>query len=841
VRRAPVTRLVARAVSAGALLALHAQAQTPTREAQRLPELTQPITTADDTRALRLNPANLAFLPGTELRWTGTFPDSAVATPWQGHAFALGTRIPFLGVTTGLRFDWVSPPRGFNLPSGDNDYQWLTWGVAARTSPSGSLGLSLQRSFARGPLGRELAGVSLGWTQRFGRQVGISLVGENVNRPRNQYGNLTAAYGMGLALRPLGQRSLEVGLEAQYLTTAKVWAPRALLGIGLGSFGRLAAEGQVQDPFEDGRAWLAALSLTLHLNQAQGSSEFSGALAGGDLLGSTGAESLQVGVAARSFTEPGAASLERFAARVRLENTPGPREHVALLRHLWHLTEEPGIKAVALELRAAPAGSMAAAQELRDALLELRRVGKPVLCHVDDAGASELYVCATANRLVMHPGGGLHFAGLHTSQLYFGGLLRKIGVTAQVVRIGAHKSAPETFSQEGASEVARADQVDRLQQFERQLTEAVAAGRGKSFDQVRSELGAGPYGPEGALRAQLIDAIGFEDEIDEQVNQLVGYPVSLVAAPLSPAAPERFAGGRGVAIVYLEGEMVSGRSDTGRLFSSGRAGSFTVGQALEAARGNPSIAAVVLRIDSPGGSSLAAEELWREVQLTARRKPVVVSMAGAAASGGYYVAAAGTRIFANPLSITGSIGVFFLKADLSGLLARLGINVEVYKSAPQADAEDAYRPWTPAEERVLEARLRDTYTLFLKRVASGRAMSTEAIDTVGQGRVWTGEQAQTRGLVDELGGLRQALAHARSLAGLPDFAPIVELPRVPPNFLAELGVPDRLIEAALPGDLLEDGQALSSRLAPLVQDFGPWLQYSESTPLTRLLEPPIEW
>jgi protease-4 len=224
---------------------------------------------------------------------------------------------------------------------------------------------------------------------------------------------------------------------------------------------------------------------------------------------------------------------------------------------------------------------------------------------------------------------------------------------------------------------------------------------------------------------------------------------------------------------------------------------------------------------------MASDVMWREVLLTARVKPVIVSMGDVAASGGYYIAAPGTRIFANPLTITGSIGVFYGKADVSRLLKNIGVNVEVYKTNGRADAESIFRPFTQEEHTELERKVGQFYDVFLSRVAEGRKMDKAAVDRVGQGRVWTGEQAKERGLVDELGGLRQALAEARRRGQLGEDAPIIELPKIQTSIIGELlgiqGVRGESLSAVLPPSLTELAHAMA-----------PFLVHPSDKPLSRL-------
>jgi protease IV len=810
-----------------------ASAQTPLVEQQRLPELGRSVASSDDSTALVSNPANLAFLPGSELRWTGTFLREDAAVPWQGHAFALAFPLP-LSLSTGLRLDFVDPPRDSLVSTGRTEnanYTWLTWGLAARLGRSTSFGASYERSFANGEIGDDLSTYSLGASFRWVDELGISFVAQNVNGPSNDVGSISPAYTAALALRPTGTREVELGLEAKYLDDQDVWAPRATLAVDIPHVGRARAEFSMLDPTDsDARTWLASAGLSLYLNRNDSSLEAGATgLTGNGVGGATGAD-LQTSVATRAFPEPVGFSFDRFSVRIRLEETPDFREHVALLRRLWSLAEDPRLDAVVLEPRSAPADSLAHAEELRDAIGELRRQGKAVLCHLEDADVTALYTCAAANRVLINPAGGIRYAGLAARYVFFGRLLEKIGVHADVVAIGAHKSAPERFTRGDSSDVSREDKIDLLQQLERQLTEGLAAGRNLSFARVRAASKEGPFMAARAKQAGLVDELAFDDQIDEQLQKLLGRSTRLTRDDRRPPAPAHFASQPSVAVIYVEGDMIDGRSRQIPLLGGDVVGSYTIADAITAVRESSLVKAVVVRIESPGGSTTAADVIWRQLELTAKRKPVIVSMGGYAASGGYYIAAPGTRVYANASTLTGSIGVFYGKADASALLDRLGIDVEVYKTADHADADGFYRPFSETERRELEGSLRAFYDLFLDRVATGRKMTKSSVDRVGQGRVWTGEQARENGLVDEVGGLRQALAHARKLAGLPSDAPIVELPQFERSFLAQvLGVPG--IQASAAPAL---GELLPPSTRHLASAIAPFLIYPSREPLMRL-------
>jgi protease-4 len=272
--------------------------------------------------------------------------------------------------------------------------------------------------------------------------------------------------------------------------------------------------------------------------------------------------------------------------------------------------------------------------------------------------------------------------------------------------------------------------------------------------------------------------------------------------------------------------MVDGESQFIPLVNVKLAGSHTIARALKRAREDESVRAVVFRIETGGGSSLAADVILREAQLTAKVKPLIVSMGTSAASGGYYASVGGREIFANPATLTGSIGIFYGKADVVGLLDKLGVRMEQYRSAPRADAESFYRPFTDDEKRVLGVKVKQFYDTFVGRVAEGRKMTPAAVDAVARGKVWTGEEALARGLVDKLGGLREALAEARRLGRLPEGSPIAEWPEEDDSILGFLLnlVGFKLSAADLQG-------SLPAALAPFAQMLTPFLVLEPNKPM----------
>jgi protease IV len=796
---------------------------------QRVPEFGRAVASSDDSTAIATSPANLAFAPGTEFRWSSVYLKESLAVPWQGHAVSASTRLPF-NFATGVRLDLLAPPDGVGALVAPR-YQWLTWGLALRTGPHSALGLSIQGSFSDGAYASDLHSISLGYSNRPFDAVGLSLVAHDINAPSNGFYSLNRSYTGGLAVRPLGTRHAELGLELNYIEEDQVWTPRAVLGVDVPYVGRLRGDFAVTDPTAaDQRAWQASAGLSFFVNQMDSSFEANGGVVTGDALGPGKALNPYAGVAMRNFREPVGVEAQRYAVRIRLEETPSSRVHVGFLRQLWSLAKEPLVDGVVFELRSAPANSLAEIQELRDAVFELRRAGKRTLCHLEDAGGAAMYFCAATNKTYINPSGGLRFAGMRSQHLYFSRLLDKLGVQADFIRIGPHKSAPEQFTRTGSTDVSRADKIDLLQQYERHFVDGMAAGRNLTAEQVRARISQGPFVSREAIEQGLIDGLAFDDEVDKKLQELTGRSTPVRWDTRRPTASATFGGGGAVALVYIDGDMIDGRSRSVPFLGMEVAGSYTIADTLKAVRENPDIKAVVIRVSTPGGSSVAADVMWRQVKLTAEKKPTVVSMGSVAASGGYYLAMGASRVFANPLTVTGSIGVFYGKADVSELLNRIGVDVETYRTSERADAESFFRPFTDDERKILEQKIQIWYRDFLGRVAEGRKMTIEDVDKVAQGRVWTGQQAQQHGLVDELGGLRQALNYAREQAGLSPDAAIVELPVIDQSLLARL--------VGLSG-LNADTQSLLGMPMPkgltsTLRALGPFVIHDGETPLMRL-------
>jgi protease-4 len=802
---------------------------------------------ADDTSdAIVVNPANLAWLPAPELRWTWVdCPDQAVKVGC-GHAWEAGAPLLF-GLSTALRVDLVQPPWGgpttvgVGAPYRGDDFVWITWGLATKLGSNASFGLSLERTYsANSPLDG-IFGVSAALSWRPDPHLALAVVARDFNRPRptllaprpqldEPLPILDGRFVAALALRPTGKRNIEIGLEAEYWEGIDEVIPRATAGIDIPSLGRAYGSLEVNHLTNDSERSVAGTAgLEIHfLNFGAGG----GALVG-DGLGGNGTAAGYVTASIAGYAEPGVPRPAR-AVWMRFESTPSTRGHVALLERLWRLEDARDVDAVVLVVRAEPASSFAHAEELADALRRLRARGKKVLCSFEDAGPKALYACASADRIVVSPAGGVRYAGLKASYMYLRGLLDKLGVRADFVRIGPHKTAPEEFTNQHAGPVANGDHIDLLLQQEAVFNRNLELYRHLTDARVREMTRRGPFLAEEARAAGLVDGLAFDDELERATRELVGRDVAYQKYEDDKRAPSGFGPRPRVGLLYLDGDIVDGRSQHIPLLDERLVGSYSMVDAIEELRDDPTVRAVVLRIESPGGSSLASDLMWRALTLLAKKKPLVVSMGTVAASGGYYVASASRDIFALPLTITGSIGVFYGKADVSGLLDKIGVSVDTYKTAPRADAESMYRGFTADEERELERKVDQFYGTFLDRVAAGRGMRKDDVDRVGRGRVWVGQQAIDHGLVDHLGGLRDALDAARRAAHLPDDAPIMEAPRENPSLL------EAALDAVGAGAAAREanGKALVAVLPPaivgLARAVAPFLVFGADEPLSLL-------
>jgi protease-4 len=406
-------------------------------------------------------------------------------------------------------------------------------------------------------------------------------------------------------------------------------------------------------------------------------------------------------------------------------------------------------------------------QEVRDAIVDFRRSGKPAIGFLEYGGEQEFYLASACDKVFLLPTATLDLNGIASYELFLRGTLDKIGAYPDTLHIGEYKTASNTFTEHTFTPAHREMAESLNADLYQQLVRGLADGRHKSERDVRALIDHGPFLPDEAVRAGLVDDVAYEDELDDKMKLTPKGSVNFLTDDeyrhTTPASVGLNRGPR-IAVIYATGVIASGESNYDT--SSAVVGSDTMLQYLRKARADGSIKAIVLRIDSPGGSALASDVIWREVMLTRDVKPVIASMSDVAASGGYYIAMPAHAIVAEPATLTGSIGVVMLKFVIDGTLKKLGINLEGVKSGRYADLYSPVRAFSPEERAKIQEQMQATYDTFVEKAAQGRNTTPERIDTIAQGRVWTGAQAKQLGLVDELGGLERALAIAKQRAKL---------------------------------------------------------------------------
>jgi protease-4 len=460
---------------------------------------------------------------------------------------------------------------------------------------------------------------------------------------------------------------------------------------------------------------------------------------------------------------------------------------------LHRAAEDPRVAGLVARVQL-PAAAAAPVQELREAIAAFTAM-KPSLAWAETyPGTLSYYLASAFGEVWMQPSGTVGLVGFATNALFLRDALDKAGIEAQFVARGEYKSAANLFTQDRYTDAHREADSRLLESLRAQVWQAISESRGISLDSLDGLADRAPLLRDVAVDSKLIDRVGFRDEAYDRVAELVGAQedsprpadaddddapprlyLSRYARATGPGGPSM--PGRGpkatIAIVTVAGPIVSGRGGSRMPFGSSNAGGDTIAAALREAAHDESVSAIVLRVDSPGGSVTASETIWREVQKARDRgKPVVASMGAVAASGGYYVSMCADAIVANPGTITGSIGVVTGKLVARDLKDRLGVGSDAVRTNANADAWSINAPFTPEQQAQVEAEADLFYTDFVERVAVGRRLSVEAVDAVARGRVWTGADALEHGLVDELGGLRAAVRRAKVLAGLDEDAKV---------------------------------------------------------------------
>ena len=456
-----------------------------------------------------------------------------------------------------------------------------------------------------------------------------------------------------------------------------------------------------------------------------------------------------------------------------------------IIERLDKAAADQRVKGVVLSIESPDLGR-ARADELRAAIARLRKAGKPVAAHLVGSAPVHYMVALACDTITMPPAATLEITGVRTEVMFFKDLFDSLGLKAEILQVGEFKGAGEPLTRSSMSPQLREQYESFVGDLFEQLVERIAAERRLAPERVRELIDTGVFTPDAAREAGLIDAVGYEDEVAAAVakkielaepkivrdyaerkvdNDFSGLGGLVKLVEMFSGQKQAAASGKGkqIAIVHVTGEIAEGKGRDD-LLAGAAAGSDTVIKAIREAAKDDEVAAIVLRIDSPGGSALASDLIWREAERT--KKPVVASLSDTAASGGYYIAVAADKIVAAPGTLTGSIGVVGGKVAVGGALERYGVHTDVVCKGKNAGSLSMQSPFTAAEREVFLGTMKDVYRLFTSKVAAGRKLDMEKIEKLAEGRVFTGRMAKEAGLVDRLGTLDDAIDEAKALAGL---------------------------------------------------------------------------
>lgn len=430
--------------------------------------------------------------------------------------------------------------------------------------------------------------------------------------------------------------------------------------------------------------------------------------------------------------------------------------------------------------------NLATIAEIRSAVADFKQSGKPVYAYADNLSQGIYYLASVADKIELNPTGEMLLKGLQAQVMFYKGALDKLGVEVQVFRHGKFKSAVEPYILSGMSAENRMQYQAMLDAMWRVYLQNIAESRGIDAAQLNRIADSGlSHDPQAAKQFGLIDEVAYRDDVLNELAQLTGAEnidkLNLISiGKYAKAKPFALPSDKKIAVVYASGEINQQSSGYGEQEITEK----PYVEALREVRADSSIKAVVLRVNSPGGSAQVSDNIWHEVELTKRVKPVVVSMGDYAASGGYYISCPASYIVANEYTLTGSIGVFGLTLNIQKLMSnKLGINTEVVKTNKMSDFGNAYRAVTPAEREILQSSVEKIYSTFVNRVSNGRNLLPESVDSIGQGRVWCGVDALRLHLIDAYGGLTDAISIAAEMSGTENYS-LVDYPKQEEGFEA---------------------------------------------------------
>lgn len=751
--------------------------------------------THDGTTIVK-NPAGLQFLEGTHLALAVDFADEDKATSaGPGVGMYLGTSLGgrvFPKISFGLGLEFLQPSR-IALTPDPGEPTRLSLGSAMSLGKDVAFGAAWRKFFDADD--RPLDGFGtwdVGLSARFGAHFAAGAVVRDLLGTPVGAIPVQRRYELELVSRPLATDRLELGLGGRIgETRADVdgwlrWSARLVDGI----YFRGELETRELHIIDTSPAGMTSFDRREYRLSAGFEFSFGGVGITGYASGVMDEDQntrARGGTLVMRISDEQVPSLIPTGKRIeKIElGATGERGHTATVLRLRAIGRDPNVVAVYVEIDGY-SGGWAQTQEVRNELLRLRNRGKKVFVYMMVGSTRDYYLATVADKIWVDPAGGVRLAGFAGTTIYFKGLFDKLGVNAEFIKIDEYKSAPEAWTRTGPSQPAERMRNSLYDSLFDEMLGGIASGRKVDKTRARQMIDHGPY-TAGDLQGKthIVDGIAPPKEISKLIAKELGaaYPVKAAARSRAKrwSYPE-------IAVIYINGDIVDGKSSTIPLLGRRLVGDETITAAIASARANPDVKAIVLRIDSPGGSALASEKMAREVFKTRGVKPIICSMGDIAASGGYFAAAGCETIFADRMTITGSIGIFYGKFDVSSMLSSLGLTWRTYKRGNRAAMESYFRGYTDEERKFIKTRLYYLYGRFTKAVAEGRSMTQAAVNEVGRGRVWTGVQAMPIKLIDRFGGIGEAIAYAKQRAGLGEDrrARVIFLPQTQRSLLEQL-------------------------------------------------------
>ncbi|MFZ5441629.1 MAG: signal peptide peptidase SppA [Myxococcota bacterium] len=802
--------------------------------------------------------AQTAAVGGTDLsRGTTLLPGSAA---WSDEATSLVYNPAGLG-RAGAFNAWYLHERS-NVRVQDNDGLWLATGLGdvvglglgfewlrpgpglgaerARTSLGFSVGPQQLSAGATinwffGEPVQSLTSIDLGLQSRPLRWLSLGATVRNLNAPRRV---LNREWTVALGLRPLGER-VTLGVDWVVPETTPVLTSRLQYTLQLQVVKGLRLLGGFSHAFDGTSPLYGHVGVGVDLDNL--GAAFGSAYAAGQFnwqfAARFSADKLPSVVPERKLAVVSLSDLGGSATANTIGSLLGLANEDRFLRFLRFMDRaaaDPELEGVVLKVEGAGVG-LARADEVRSAILRLRAAGKKVFAYVLSVGDPEYLMISACDGIYATPQAMLLVDGLRSSVTYFGGTAKRFGIEVDVARVGAYKNFPDQFTRVDMSDEQRETINAYLDTNARTIAARIRESRGLDATAWQTIVDEGLKPPRRAVELKQVDALMTPHEFDEFISQqLPGVRVARGYKPFDER-DERWGARRSIAVVPVIGG-ISGGKNSANPITGDTAGAESFIEAISRAADDPLVAAIVVRVDSGGGDAMASDLMYRAVLEAKKKKPVVASMGDTAASGGYYVAMGADEIFASPTTLTGSIGVFYVKPSVQKLGEDFGVNQVSLSRGKLAGLTDTWEPWTADQRAAAQKWIDDFYDSFITEVAANRKLDKRAVDAVARGRVWSGEDAKARGLVDRLGGLMDAIARAKEKAGVSGDLPVALYQPAP-------GVLGSVLGAAAPSVLateLPGAPRLPAALQSLAEQLGPAAWLLEKPSVQARLEYSIE-